>query len=177
MALLFAGYDTMSITLTCALYQISQHPEVAEFILTEINAADSLDNPNQHQCVQGVLYETLTLSLPGTVVTRFVQKPLQLEGGFVVPINRNVIVPIWLIQRDAEDFPQPLDFRPDRWVQRQNDIKTKRKDRQQQQWSNVTNRIRVDPLPPPIEGPSWPFRLGLGIVRGKSLLFKSWGWY
>jgi cytochrome P450 len=79
MALLFAGYDTMSITLTCALYQISQHPEVEEFILAESNAADSLDNPNQLQYVQGMQYETLILSLPETVVTRFGQKPLQLE--------------------------------------------------------------------------------------------------
>jgi cytochrome P450 family 4 len=134
MALLFAGYDTTSITLTYALYQISQHPEVEEFILAEINAADSpLANPDQLPYVQGVLYETLRLFPPATAVARFLRKPLQLQGGLVVPANRQVVVPIWLIQRDAQNFPQPLDFRPDRWVRRQTDTHLNPTGRQQQQ--------------------------------------------
>jgi cytochrome P450 len=82
MALLFAGYATTSSTLTYALYIISQHPELEEFILAEFNAADSLDTPYQLQYVQGVLYETLRLFPPGTAVTRFDQKPMQLQGGW-----------------------------------------------------------------------------------------------
>jgi cytochrome P450 len=118
LALLFAGYDTTSITLTYALYQISQHPEVEELILAEVNSQESLDNPDQLHYVQGVLYETLRLFPPGTSTTRFLQKPLQIQGGFVIPAERYVTIPIWLIQRDAKNFPQPLDFRPDRWVRR-----------------------------------------------------------
>jgi cytochrome P450 len=85
MALLYAGYDTTGITLAYALYQISQHLEVEEFILAEINAADSLDNPDQLQYVQGVLYETLRLFPPGTAVARFFSKALAASRRFCRP--------------------------------------------------------------------------------------------
>jgi cytochrome P450 len=38
-----------------------------------------------------------------------------------------------LIQRDVNNFPRPLDFRPDRWVRQQKDNTTNQKGRQQQQ--------------------------------------------
>jgi cytochrome P450 len=85
MMLLYAGYDTTGITLAYAIYLISQHSEVEELILAEISAADSFDKSDQLQYVQGVLYETLRLFPPVTAVARFLQKPLQLQEGFVCP--------------------------------------------------------------------------------------------
>jgi cytochrome P450 len=122
LALLFAGYDTTSITLTYALYQISQYPAVEDLLLQEINrASDNLDNTDQLVYVQGVLHETLRLFPPAIATARFLQKSLQLRGGFEIPEQSFVVIPIWLIQREAKNFPEPESFRPDRWVKLQGD--------------------------------------------------------
>jgi len=57
---------------------------------------------------------------PGFVTTRYLTKPIELPtDGFVLPKETNVIVPIWAIQRHEENFPNPNDFRPDRWAAKQ----------------------------------------------------------
>jgi hypothetical protein len=105
-------------------------------------------------------------SLPG--LTRFVQKPLQVQGGFVVPVNRNVIVPIWLIQWDAKNFPQP-------WVRREKENDTNLKDRQQQQqW---IERDESDTSGSIAAANTGAFLAGARNFAGlKSLLSKSEGW-
>jgi len=118
LSLLFAGYDTTSITLTYALHLISQHPEVEENIVKEVTVAESMDDPTNFAYCEGVLYETLRLYPPAYLTSRSLRKPLQLQGGFVAPVGTNMVVPIWVIQRSEKHFPQAETFRPDRWVKR-----------------------------------------------------------
>jgi cytochrome P450 len=116
MTFLFAGYDTTSITLTYALYLVSQFPDVESACLEEIQSA-----PDDFVYCKGVVLETLRLYPPGTITPRTLQKAVALSGDVVVPEGSNVIIPIWLIQRDARNFPEPTQFRPDRWVRKEGD--------------------------------------------------------
>jgi cytochrome P450 len=46
------------------------------------------------------------------------QKNVKLRGGFTLPAGTRVFVPIQNIQRNENYFPCPMEFRPDRWVKR-----------------------------------------------------------
>lgn len=137
MALLFAGYDTTSITLTYALYCVAQNPEIEKKCLEEIWAicgrhndggdcatADKggnmlIDlNPRSLVYCRGVLLETLRMYPPAGITTRFLQKPIKLRGGFVAPAGCGVVVPIEMIQRSDRHFERPTEFIPERWVRR-----------------------------------------------------------
>ena len=116
MVFLFAGYDTTAITLTYAMYLVSQSPHVESACLEEIRSA-----PDDLVYCKGVILETLRLYPPGTSVHRTLSKPLVLSGDVIIPEGTNVFVPIWLLQRDARNFPEPTQFRPDRWVRKEGD--------------------------------------------------------
>jgi cytochrome P450 len=114
MAILFAGYDTTSITLTYALYLLSQHPEIEKHCLEEIESS-----PEDLIYCKGVIMETLRMYPPATIVPRTLLQPIKISGGFVVPEGTQVFIPVWLIQQDPKLFPRPDEFRPDRWVRRE----------------------------------------------------------
>ncbi|KAL3905602.1 MAG: hypothetical protein SGARI_004379 [Bacillariaceae sp.] len=109
--LMFAGYDTTSITLTYALYMVSQHPEVERRCREEIRVT----NPEDCVYCKGVIFEALRMFPPASMIYRTLQRPIELEGGFRVPKDMHVLIPIWLIQNTEENFPRPDEFHPERW--------------------------------------------------------------
>ena len=115
MSLLFAGYDTTSITLTYALYHIATFPEVEKTCLAEIAQAD-VTNPDALPYCKGILLETLRLYPPAIFTSRTLEKPLTLSGGLTLPPDSYLLIPIWTIQRMEEHFEHPNDFHPDRWA-------------------------------------------------------------
>ena len=115
MSLLFAGYDTTSITLTYALYHIATFPEVEKTCLAEIALAD-VTNPNALPYCKGILLETLRLYPPAIFTSRTLEKPLTLSGGLTLPPDTSLLIPIWTIQRMEEHFEHPNDFHPERWA-------------------------------------------------------------
>jgi len=132
MMLLFAGYDTTSITLTYTLHLLATHPEVREAILDEVSSVmggpqqfserGSISPPllSDHTKLPftgAVIKETLRLFPPAPLTTRNLEKPLELQGS-VLPTHTMIIISIWLVQRHENNYPQPKEFRPDRWVRR-----------------------------------------------------------
>lgn len=124
MTLLFAGYDTTSIMMSYAFYTMSQLPEIEANCLEEIRRVAQSSNgdlTNTYKELKyclAVLYETLRIYPPAPLTNRTLTKPMQLQGGFVVPAGANVTVPIWSIHRQEFNFPRPLEFLPERWVKR-----------------------------------------------------------
>jgi cytochrome P450 len=120
LSLLFAGYETTAATLTYAIYLISQHASVEEQCLEEIEQQANADsgiqkNPEDYPYLQAVLMETLRLYPPAISTTRSLEKELVLNG-IPVPEGTYLYIPIWTIQRDSKNFPEPLAFRPERWA-------------------------------------------------------------
>ena len=118
MSLLFAGYDTTSITLTYALYHVAKHPELESILYEEITR-QGLDDFSRLEYCKAFILETLRLYPPGPTVSRTLTKDVRLSGGFVAPKGTFAFVPIWTIQRNEKLYPKANEFHPERWVKRE----------------------------------------------------------
>lgn len=120
LTLLFAGYDTTSVSLAYALYQISQYPDIETLCLEENDSVPSLDQIDDFVYCRAVLQETLRLfPAAAAAMTRSLQKAVRLRDGFTIPKDTNVFIAIWFIHRDERNFACPEEFRLDRWVHRE----------------------------------------------------------
>ena len=123
--LLFGGYDTTSITLSYALYSLAKHPEFEKECVNEINSVlgsdpqelASFPGPENLPFTRSVINETLRLFPPAPTNTRTLEKPVSLCGT-EIPQGTDIFIPIWSIQRDPNNYPQPNDMIPERWVRK-----------------------------------------------------------
>ncbi len=109
-SLLFAGYETTSVTMTYVLYLLSKHPDVESRCIKEIRS-----NPSQLVYLEAVIKETLRLFPPVVSTTRSLEREVRF-GGICVPAGTYLYFPIWIIQRSEKHFPWPLKFLPERWA-------------------------------------------------------------
>lgn len=123
-ALMFAGFDTLSVSLTYAMYLICRNPLVKQQCVEEIASVseENARNPDSFRYCHAVFMETLRLYPPMPSTSRTVTKDITLVGGKILPKDTYVMIPTWNIQRNPYHFPKPLEFVPERWVkQQQND--------------------------------------------------------
>lgn len=118
--ILLAGHETTANTLTFALVLLSQNPEVEARLHTELDAvldgrpprlADLEDLPYTGAVIQ----ETLRLYPASWTVVRRPVERVEIAGNAVEP-ETEVLLCQWLVHRDPEFFPDPLAFRPERWL-------------------------------------------------------------
>lgn len=121
--LLLAGVDTVSNTLSWALYELSRHPEVQMALHSEITAAVG---PGAYPCLpanalsqlpllKAVVKEVLRLYpvVPGNA--RVPDKDVHV-GDYIIPKNTLVTLCHYATSRDPAQFPEPNAFRPARWL-------------------------------------------------------------
>ncbi|OQE14085.1 hypothetical protein PENSTE_c039G08490 [Penicillium steckii] len=123
----FAGSDTTAIALRAVFYLLMRNPHVLAKLQSEIDtAADkgNLGNPISYQesttylpYLGAVLKEAMRLHpSTGLIIEREVPKEgavicgKQIPGGTIVGINA------WVVHRDAELYPKPDSFIPERWL-------------------------------------------------------------
>ncbi|XP_004317886.3 25-hydroxyvitamin D-1 alpha hydroxylase, mitochondrial [Globicephala melas] len=121
--LLLAGVDTVSNTLSWALYELSRHPEVQTALRSEITAAlgpGSSAHPSatalsQMPLLKAVIKEVLRLYpvVPGN--SRVPDKDICV-GEYIIPKNTLVTLCHYATSRDPAQFPEPNSFRPARWL-------------------------------------------------------------
>lgn len=121
--MLFAGYDTSSITLTYAFYLMARHPDIASRCRQEVVAAIGATAHASYNDVQtqlplctAVINETLRLYPPAPVTVRYTETPVELMPGVVVPPGSTLYLPIWWIHRSPHNFDEPDVFRPERFL-------------------------------------------------------------
>jgi cytochrome P450 len=119
MNLFAAGYEVVAHTLAFTLYLVAQHPEVEEHILTELDAVLggeklSMETAARLPFLDLVIKESMRLLPVTTVLTRQTAAPVHL-AGYILPKNRLIFFAPWALHRDAEYFPQPLAFKPERF--------------------------------------------------------------
>ncbi len=120
MTLIVAGHETTASGLNWTWYLLSQHPEVAARLHAELDAAPELSAPTLTQMealtyTQQVINEALRLYPPGWLLSRRTIEP-DVLGGYAVPANANVLLPLYLLHRHPQFWREPERFAPERFA-------------------------------------------------------------
>lgn len=108
--LLLAGHETTATTGAWAMERVVRHPEVLRRLTAE--ALDGADDTY----AKAVTQETLRTRPPLVAVMRRTLTDVEL-GGYRIPPDTWVITPFRAIHRNAELFPEPDAFRPERFLE------------------------------------------------------------
>ncbi|XP_030386008.1 probable cytochrome P450 4d20 [Scaptodrosophila lebanonensis] len=131
---MFEGDDTTTSGVSHALHCISRHPEVQAKLYAELievlgndrSAPVNMAQLQQLKYLECVIKETLRLHPPVPAVGRHTNKPLQI-GRQTIPANTSIYLVIFYSQRDPDIFPEPLKFKPERFLDGLDDEDSKRK--------------------------------------------------
>jgi len=115
---MFGGHDTISTTLTYALWALGRHPDIQERVAAEVMAIGdrpltSEDIPRLGYTVQ-VLHESLRLYPPAPALPRMVREDIEVDGCRI-EAGTFVIVSAFALHRDPALWDDPLTFDPDRF--------------------------------------------------------------
>ncbi len=115
-----AGYEVTGNTTAFTMYLISQHPEVAQELVTEIDKALAGDNTltletlAQMTYLEQVIKESMRLLPITAVVSRTVLEDVMIDG-YRIPKNATVLIAPWTLHRRADIFSDPETFNPERF--------------------------------------------------------------
>jgi cytochrome P450 family 135 len=104
--LLVAGHETTATALSWALERLARHPEAWARLR-------SGDEPY----LDAVIKETLRLRPVLPIVLRRLKAPLEI-GGWELPEGVSAVPCIYLMHRRPDIYPDPLAFRPERFLER-----------------------------------------------------------
>lgn len=123
------GFETSSATQSFALYHIAKEDGVQDKLRNEISEMlvrtkgkvtyDSVMNVSEMPYLHQIINETLRLYPILPVLDRECIKSdgysLKPDSDFVIPHGMPVYIPVFAIQRDEENFPEPLKFDAERF--------------------------------------------------------------
>ncbi len=120
LTLFLAGHETTADALTWAWYLLSQNPSVEAALHAELDRVlsgrlPSFDDLPQLRYTEKVFAEVLRLYPPAWGVGRRALEDYPL-GDFVIPARSVVLTSPYAVHRDPRWFPDPLAFRPERWL-------------------------------------------------------------
>jgi cytochrome P450 len=105
MTLLVAGHETTASSLAWAVERLVRHPDKLERL-----------REGEDEYLDAVCKETLRLRPILALVLRRLTEPMEI-GGRVLPAGVNVAPCIYLVHRRADVYPEPLAFRPERFLE------------------------------------------------------------
>ncbi|KAJ8027006.1 Cytochrome P450 4c3 [Holothuria leucospilota] len=120
---MFEGHDTVSTSLTMALYLIGRHPKVQEKIQEELHRVFGNDRDRymtsedlqQLEYLSCVMKESQRLLTTVPAIGRDLEEDTRI-GGIDVPKGTHVTLGLYLLHRDPNQFPEPEKFDPDRFL-------------------------------------------------------------
>ncbi len=122
MTLLVAGHETTASALTWAFYWIDRLPEVREKLLKELNTIGvnhDLSSVGKLPYLTAVCQETLRIyPIVMTAFPRIVKTPIKIMG-YELREGTVIIPSIYLAHHREEVYPQPKQFKPERFLERQ----------------------------------------------------------
>jgi cytochrome P450 len=120
LTMLLAGHETTALSLTYALYLLSEHPAELARARAEVDAVvgrrslQAADLPRL-RFVDSVIRETLRLYPPAYTIGREVVQTIEL-AGYEITQGAQLLMSQCVIHRDPRFFPEPSRFRPERWL-------------------------------------------------------------
>lgn len=119
--LFIAGHETVAMTLAWTVFLLERHPAELARALDEIEAtvgerAPTVDDLAAMPVIERVIKESMRI-LPAVpqLFFRTCAAPATV-GGVELPAGANVVVSTLAAHHDADIFPEPRRFRPDRWI-------------------------------------------------------------
>ncbi|XP_072319762.1 cytochrome P450 3A56-like [Eucyclogobius newberryi] len=115
------GFDTSASTLTFVAYNLALNPAAMSRLQDEIN--DTFPNDSvvefavslhRREYLDCVLNESLRLYPPIARTDRVAKETVSIKG-ITIPKNMVVMVPFYALHRDPELWPEPQEFRPERF--------------------------------------------------------------
>ena len=119
---IFAGHDTTALTLTYALHELSDHPDVRERFHAELaevlgGEPPGADTLRELDVTERIIREAMRMYPPVHAVPRTTDRPVEFDG-YRVPAGRSVQIPVYNLQNDERYYDDPDAFRPSRWRDR-----------------------------------------------------------
>jgi cytochrome P450 len=122
MTLLFAGHDTTTSTVSFMVYELARQPHIAERLQAELDGCCPDGRPTAEQLAAGeleqlemVLDETLRKYPPAWVGPRRAIEPFEF-AGHQIPGRAFVNYASWASHHLPDVFPEPEEFRPERFA-------------------------------------------------------------
>ncbi|XP_055528503.1 probable cytochrome P450 28a5 [Wyeomyia smithii] len=119
------GFETSSVTMGFALYELAKNPEVQTRLREELtqaatdNGLIAFDVLTELPYLDQVLNEVLRLWPPVSFISKRCVEPIELNltSNQTVRIEENVCayISLWSLHRDSDNFDDPLTFNPDRF--------------------------------------------------------------
>ncbi|XP_027359631.1 cytochrome P450 CYP82D47-like [Abrus precatorius] len=127
--LILAGSDTTMITLTWALSLLLNHQtelkKAQEELDTHIGKDRKVEECEMKKLVylQAIVKETLRLYPPSPIITfRAAMDDCTFSCGYRIPAGTHLMVNAWKIHRDGRVWPDPHDFKPERFLTTHKDV-------------------------------------------------------
>ena len=122
LTLLFAGHETTASALAWAFYWIDRLPEVKEKLQTEIDSLGANPDPSaiaKLPYLNAVCCETLRIyPIAISPFPRILKVPMEI-GGYQFESGAIVVISIYLTHQREDLYPQPKQFIPERFLERQ----------------------------------------------------------
>ncbi|NP_001165651.1 cytochrome P450, family 4, subfamily V, polypeptide 4 [Xenopus laevis] len=118
---MFEGHDTTASALNWTLFLLGSHPEAQRQVHKELDEVFgksdrpvTMDDLKKLRYLEAVIKESLRIFPPVPMFGRTVTEDCTVRG-FKVPKGVNIIVITYSLHRDPEYFPEPEEFRPERF--------------------------------------------------------------
>ena len=106
--LLLAGHETTATALAWTFDLLLRHPAALSRLRTELESGGD-------EYLRAVISEALRLRLVVPLAGRRLQSELQVNG-YLLPEGTDVTPAIWLAHTNPDVYPDPLEFRPERFL-------------------------------------------------------------
>ena len=113
------GYSPNGMALYWTLFLLSQHPEILQKVLNEVDEVLGGEDPKPEHLekltlLDGALKETMRLIPAGVWTARYAMEPFEL-GPYQLQKGTWVVMSAYVTHRIPEVFPEPYKFKPERW--------------------------------------------------------------
>lgn len=123
--IMLGAVDTTSNTMQWILYELSRNATLQEELHDEVNRVvpfgknPTYDDLQEMPLLRAMVKEALRLYPVTTFTTRVLNEEIVL-CGYRVPAEATVFATLYTLGRDPKNFSDPLTFKPERWLRKDN---------------------------------------------------------